>query len=103
MKELYLKHDRANPENDAKVLELYMAAIRAYDSLISLETMLDEFEYTDAEKASFEMNKVDTRKWRIRLSRAIQTLKGMTVTGVHFKELLNAFVAEGKETETKEV
>ena len=99
MKELWLKHDRAIPENDARVLDLYRAANRAYDSLMNLETMLDEFGYTDAEKASFDMNKVDTRKWRTRLARSIQMLRGMTVTGEHFEELLKAFVAEGKKEE----
>lgn len=101
MKELWLKHDRVIPENDANVLELFRAANRAYDALMNLETMLDEFGCTDAEKASFDMNKVDTRKWRTRLARAIQMLKGMTVTGEHFEELLKAFVDEGKETKAK--
>lgn len=102
MKELWLHHDRANPENDANVLELYRTANRAYDILMDLELMLCDFGYTSAEKASFDMNKVDTRKWRTRLARAVQMLRGMTVTGQHFEELLEAFVAEGKETETKE-
>lgn len=99
MKELMLKHDRVIPARDERVLKLYQAAIMSYGSLTDLEAMLEEFSYTDAEKASFDMNKVDTRKWRTRLARSIQMLKGAVVAGEHFEELLKSFVDEGKKEE----